>query len=81
MLHYVQRPPQRYRIIDTERTAGLLGLPDAGDLAAEQNRCVYEVLSEGESLLLQRQVVWTENLAVGSDSFTEPALVHANLRP
>lgn len=67
----IQRPPQRYRIIDTERTAELLGLRDAGDLAAEQNRWVQEALSEEESILLQRQDVWTESLAVGSDSFAD----------
>ena len=67
----IQRPPQRYRIIDTERTAKLLGLRDECDLPAEQNRWIQEALSEDESSLLQRQDVWTESLAVGSDSFAD----------
>jgi len=62
----IQSPPQRYRLIDCERLARLLGFSTIADLQVAQKEWVQESLSTGR---LQREPKWTEAVAVGRPEF------------
>lgn len=61
----IQRMPRRYRRIDRERLAQLLGLAEPGQLRKWQQEAVARY---GESCR-EREAAWSESLAVGSESF------------
>ncbi len=61
----MQRMPQRYRRIDRERLAQLLGLAGVLQLREWQRDALVQF---GESCR-QREAAWSESLAVGSEGF------------
>ena len=74
--HHIQQPPERYRIIDTEFAAELLGMANGEELAAEQRRWVCEALEAG----MAREPVWTQSLAVGSEAFVTSVQARLGIR-
>ena len=63
----IQRPPDRYRIVDRRTLCELLGVADER-LAAVQNEWIESRLARGN---LEREVQWSETVAVGHRSFVE----------
>ncbi len=63
----IQNPPRRYRLVDVERAAELLGCGSAEALAAAQRGWVEAALHEPRG----REPKWSESLAVGSEAFTQ----------
>lgn len=63
----IQRPRERYRILDFERIQELLGLDDDQDLAEWQRTAVSTRMVK--PLALVRQPCWTEALAIGDPSY------------
>jgi putative transposase len=63
----IQRPPQRYRIIDREALCGLLGTTD-DTLAQLQNEWIAAAVATGRT---GREPQWSEAVAVGRRSFVE----------
>lgn len=62
----IQTPPTRYRIIDVEALCYVTGFAKAETFRRHHRRWVLEALRSGE---LKRQPRWTEDVAVGPDSF------------
>jgi putative transposase len=61
----IQKPPQRYRRVDSARTAELLGLSGPEALRTWQKDAAREMSpARGE-----RDQKWTESIAVGSEAF------------
>ena len=67
----IQNPPARYRLIDYDRAAELLGLSDVNALARQQRMWVDEALRTGKT---GRDSKWTESIAVGERAFAEDIL-------
>jgi putative transposase len=57
---------QRFRLLDTERLVELLGLSSRGSLAEIHQQRILESI---EGNRLAREGIWTESIAVGSQSF------------
>jgi putative transposase len=57
---------KRYRLLDLTRAMELLGACAAEDLAGNYRTAVIQTLESGR---LAREPVWTESIAVGSESF------------
>lgn len=66
--HEIQSPPKRYRIIDRISLASLLGLKDVKHLHIYHQAWIDDALSTNTG---QRQKMWSEGVAVGSQSFVE----------
>ncbi|MEJ8566932.1 transposase [Elongatibacter sediminis] len=62
----IQTPPKRYRIIDVGALCRLTGFTTADTLRRHHRRWVMEAL---RSETLEREPKWTEDVAVGPDSF------------
>ncbi len=62
----IQRPPQRYQIIDTKALNELLGLPGEEAVRKHHHEWVVEALGSSRQT---RDGRWTESLAVGSAAF------------
>ncbi len=71
--HEIQSPRARYRVVDRAALAQLLGV-DEERLAAVHREWIEEALRQKQ---LQRQEIWSEAVAVGSEDFTRR--VHAEL--
>ncbi len=67
----IQNPPKRYRIIDRNRTAELLGLNSVEELA-EQQRDWVETAMKGDGNV--RDSKWTESIAVGDLTFIKDTM-------
>lgn len=67
----IQSPPKRYRIIDRDALVSLLELKDDAQLQLRHHEWVDEALSNNES---QRQGIWSEGLAVGSQRYVESVI-------
>jgi putative transposase len=65
--HEIQRPPERYRIIDREALCALLATTDE-KLAALQNEWIEAALAKGNP---DREPQWSEAVAVGRRCFVE----------
>lgn len=63
--HNIQNPPHRYRIVDRELAAELLGFQGGSELAEAQN----EWITTWQATPKKRNSLWTESLAVGSTGF------------
>lgn len=74
--HEIQNPPQRYRLIDRERTANLLGYRNAEDLAAGQR----EWIAAWQETRTGREIDWSQSLAVGSEPFVRRIQSRLNSR-
>lgn len=66
--HELMSGKQRYRLIDSEPVAQLLGIASPEELPGLRKRAISAVQKK-ESF--QRQRKWTESIAVGSESFVE----------
>src|SRR5690349_16178801 len=66
--HEIQAQRQRYRIIDRERLAELLGVSSTATLAETHTHWVEAALRQAPLL---RQPLWTESVAVGSRQFVQ----------
>lgn len=64
----IQQPPARYRIIDQDNLARLMGCKDLPQLQANHKRWVQAALEANNR---SRQARWTESIATGSKSFVE----------
>jgi len=62
----IQAPPKRYRLIDLERLALLLGIADVRSLQAAHRQWVQIALECGRR---EREPMWTESIAVGQPEF------------
>jgi len=62
----LMRRKQRYRLLDTNQLAAVLGLPDSSNLAASRERAIESVLGME---IPGRNKKWTESIAVGSENF------------
>ncbi len=62
----IQKPPQRYAILDYEELQGLLGYRSMEGLALARRGWIEEALSKAT---LRREGRWTESIAVGSEYF------------
>ena len=67
--HEIQRPKQRYRIIDHNALLELTGLRDQSSLASWHRDLVATELRTGNAVF--RQPAWTESIAVGNQAFVE----------
>lgn len=65
----IQNPPQRYRVVDLDRTALRLGYSGGGELQREQRRWVRDAIEAGG--LCHRNPTWSESLAVGDRDYVE----------
>jgi hypothetical protein len=64
--HEIQSPKQRYSLINRSKLAALLGLKDTDELSEYHRNWVEELLKNGSN---QRDVKWTESIAVGDKEF------------
>ena len=64
--HAIQRPRQRYRIIDLEMLMQLLGCREISGLQRRLANTAELALKEG---MTSREAIWSETLAVGSREF------------
>lgn len=64
----IQVPPKRYRLIDLNRLASLLGLPGVRHLQSAHRQWVTQSLPTVGS---KREAKWTEAIAVGQRGFLE----------
>ena len=69
--HEIQSPPKRYRIIDRIALASLLGLKDETHLQVQHQEWVDDALRKNNN---QRQKIWSEGVAVGSQTFVESVI-------
>ena len=74
--HAIQEPPLRYRIIDRERAAILLGYHEAADLATGQRDWV----AGGQEAMSSRDVAWSESVAIGSEAFVNDIQMRLDIR-
>jgi putative transposase len=65
----IQSGRLRYRRIDLETTARLLGLDAAAEVGPWQRRSVWESLERRTDL--ERRCEWTESIAVGGESYLQ----------
>lgn len=64
----LMRKKKRYRLLDTDKMAMVLGLPDSINLAASRERSIESVLINE---IPGRSKKWTESIAVGSEDFVD----------
>jgi len=64
----IQNPPNRYSIIDLAKLMDLCGFTDIEKFQAEHRAWVMSEISKGA---MHREAMWTESLAVGSQSYVE----------
>jgi hypothetical protein len=64
----IQRPPQRYSIIDRKRLMELFGIGMSDELKRTCKGWVDEILMSGDSA---RESKWTESVAVGNKQFID----------
>jgi putative transposase len=64
----IQSPPQRYRRLDLERLAEVMGFSDVHDLQVAHREWLDAALSETGA---GRDPMWTEAIAVGQKDFLE----------
>ena len=64
--HEMMQGKQRYRLLNTEKLAEVMGIRSSDDLPASRKRAIEAALKRNN---LQRQEKWTESLAVGSELF------------
>lgn len=62
----IMHPPYRYTLIDQPRLQNLLGFSDSDSMRHTYSELLEQTLQNNS---LQRQVVWTESIAVGSKNF------------
>ncbi len=74
--HASQDPPLRYRIIDRERAAELLGYASVEDLVVGQREWV---MNWQESRVV-REACWSESVAVGSECFVNDIQAQLDIR-
>ena len=72
----LQSPRARYRILDLERLTVLTGCGSVGELQSAHRDQVEARLTCGD---LSRDSVWTESVAVGSESFVETVRLRLGL--
>jgi REP element-mobilizing transposase RayT len=75
--HEIQKPRDRYRIIDHEGLRNILGIPNAKELAETHRRWVEESLGAGD---ITRMPMWTESVAVGNRRFVEQTRERLGIR-
>jgi putative transposase len=66
--HEIFGTRRRYRLLDSERLCGRLGIDSLEELRKALDCTLRETIARDE---LRRQACWTESLAVGSRSFVE----------
>jgi putative transposase len=59
---------KRFRLLDTDRLASLLNLPDRQSLIAIHQQRISDAI---QSERLAREGIWTESIAVGSEDFVK----------
>jgi putative transposase len=64
----IQRPPNRYRILDSKSLCDLTQMPTADALRSAHQNWVAQSLREGRP---QREPHWTESVAVGGEAYIE----------
>ena len=74
--HAIQEQPLRYRIIDRERAAALLGYHTAVDLATGQRDWV----AGWQEAWSGRDIEWSESVAVGSEAFVSDIQTRLDIR-
>ena len=62
----IQNPPNRYRIIDVEKLAGLVGSNSIKQLQLEHRSWIESALEQHQC---SRETCWTEGIAVGSEEY------------
>ncbi len=66
--HEIQQPPSRYRLIDRERLIGLCGVQSDQQLVTQHRDWIERAIQNN---VLNREIKWTESLAVGGSGFIE----------
>lgn len=66
--HEIQKPKQRYCVIDHHRLISLLGQQDSDTLKNTHHRWIEKALEDGHPA---REEQWTQSLAVGSRQFVD----------
>jgi len=61
----IQKPPERYTLIDRVTLMKLCGFESSEQLSREHKQWVEDVMNNGGA----KESIWTESLAVGSESF------------
>lgn len=64
----IQKPPERYGVIDLMRLQHLCGFSDSERFAAQHRQSVSDAIINGTN---RRDNCWTESIAVGSAGFVE----------
>jgi putative transposase len=64
----IQRPKERYTIINRHKLMNMLGIQDNDDLIIAHRQWVEEVLKDNKNV---REAKWTESVAIGSKEFVE----------
>ena len=67
--HEIQRPPERYRIIDRQRLRELCAIESATNLAEWHDQWITSTLGDEQSW--RRDPSWTESVAVGQRDYVE----------
>ena len=65
----IQKPPERYSLIDRQSLLKLCGVADSGELSAVHNQWIEEAL--GTNDYNKRKPIWSESVAVGRKLFLE----------
>ena len=64
--HEIQKPPQRYAVIDTKALLELFGINHFGQYQRTHKGWIEDALKAEDN---QRMYAWTQNLAVGSQDY------------
>lgn len=67
--HEIQKPPERYRIIDRKRLREMSAIDSAFSLAALHDKWITSALASKQSW--QRDPSWTDSIAVGQQNYVE----------
>ena len=73
----IQKPRERYALIDYKRLMQLLHIPSIDDLSISHKKWVEEILKAKSYV---RQSKWSQSIAVGSKSFVENVKAKLGIR-
>jgi putative transposase len=68
---------ERFRLLEIDRLVDLLGLSDRESLAEIHGKRIVEAISAGR---LNREKIWTESIAVGSEAFLREIALKNKIR-
>ena len=73
----IQKPPERYCVIDRLGLQHLCGFSDTEQFTAQHRQWVSDAIVNGRN---QRENCWTESIAIGSSNFVEETKIKLGIK-